>query len=95
MVATAQQLVHVGTGEDVNEWIGHTYGIIERYIPTQVDSMRAANQQRWRLSPGFSLQHAADALAITPRTLQRRTEAVLGKSPLAYFRTCVSNTRKG
>ena len=49
LVATAQQLVHVGTGEGVNEWIGHTYGIIERYIPTQVEPMRAANQQRWRL----------------------------------------------
>ena len=47
MVATAQQLVHVGTGEGTNGWIGHTYGIIERYIPTQVEPMRAANQQRW------------------------------------------------
>jgi transcriptional regulator GlxA family with amidase domain len=43
------------------------------------------NWARSQLSAGFSLQHAADALAITPRTLQRRTEAVLGKSPLAYF----------
>lgn len=49
LIDTAQQLVHVGTGEGVNEWIGHTYGIIERYIPTQVEPMRAANQQRWRL----------------------------------------------
>lgn len=49
LAATAQQLVHVGTGEGINEWIGHTYGIIERYIPTQVGPMRAANQQRWRL----------------------------------------------
>ena len=50
LAATAQQLVHVGTGEGINEWIGHTYGIIERYIPTQVEPMRAANQQRWRLN---------------------------------------------
>ena len=49
LTATAQQLVHVATGEGVDEWIGHTYGIIERYIPTQVGPMRAANQQRWRL----------------------------------------------
>ena len=28
---------------------GHTYGIIERYIPSQIKPMRAANQQRWRL----------------------------------------------
>ena len=49
LAATAQQLVHVATGEGTNEWIGHTYGIIERYIPSQIKPMRAANQQRWRL----------------------------------------------
>ena len=49
IAATARQLVHVATGEGTNEWIGHTYGIIERYIPTQIKPMRAANQQRWRL----------------------------------------------
>ncbi|WP_342627922.1 helix-turn-helix domain-containing protein [Nguyenibacter vanlangensis] len=44
--------------------------------------------ERWareHLTSGFSLQAAAKALAVTPRTLQRRTEAVLGKSPLAFF----------
>lgn len=44
--------------------------------------------ERWtrgHLATGFSLQDAARALAVTPRTLQRRTEAVLGKSPLAFF----------
>lgn len=44
--------------------------------------------ERWargRLTSGFSLQDAAAALAVGARTLQRRTEAVLGKSPLAYF----------
>jgi len=49
ITATAQQLVHVATGEGTGEWIGHTYGIIERYIPTQIKAMRAANQQRSRL----------------------------------------------
>jgi transcriptional regulator GlxA family with amidase domain len=34
---------------------------------------------------GFSLQQAAKALATSARTLQRRCEAVLGKSPLSYF----------
>jgi transcriptional regulator GlxA family with amidase domain len=33
----------------------------------------------------LSLQDAADALATSPRSLQRRCEAVLGKSPLAYI----------
>jgi transcriptional regulator GlxA family with amidase domain len=44
--------------------------------------------ERWareHLKDGFSLQMAADALATSARTLQRRCEAVLGKSPLSYF----------
>ncbi|WGS01817.1 hypothetical protein MTX26_13760 [Bradyrhizobium sp. ISRA443] len=49
LAATADQLVHVATGEGTNGWIPHTYGIIERYIPSQVAKMRAARQQRWRL----------------------------------------------
>jgi AraC-like DNA-binding protein len=40
---------------------------------------------REHLKEGFSLQDAADALAMSPRSLQRRCEAILGKSPLAYF----------
>jgi transcriptional regulator GlxA family with amidase domain len=44
--------------------------------------------ERWaraHLKDGFSLQDAAKALATSARTLQRRCEAVLGKSPLSYF----------
>jgi transcriptional regulator GlxA family with amidase domain len=44
--------------------------------------------ERWardHLKAGFSLQDAASALATSARTLQRRCEAVLGKSPLSYF----------
>jgi len=44
--------------------------------------------ERWardHLKEGFSLEEAARALATSPRTLQRRCQAVLGKSPLAYF----------
>ncbi|EJN15937.1 transcriptional regulator containing an amidase domain and an AraC-type DNA-binding HTH domain [Bradyrhizobium sp. YR681] len=44
--------------------------------------------ERWardHLREGFSLQKAAGALATSARTLQRRCEAVLGKSPLSYF----------
>ena len=40
---------------------------------------------REHLKEGFSLQQAAAALATSPRSLQRRCEAVLGKSPLSYF----------
>jgi hypothetical protein len=49
LAATAQQFVHVRTGEGVNGWIPHTHGIIERYIPSQLKPMRAAQQQRWQL----------------------------------------------
>jgi transcriptional regulator GlxA family with amidase domain len=44
--------------------------------------------ERWaraHLQAGFSLADAAHALATSPRSLQRRCQAVLGKSPLAYF----------
>jgi transcriptional regulator GlxA family with amidase domain len=44
--------------------------------------------ERWareHLKEGFSLQVAASALATSARTLQRRCQAVLGKSPLDYF----------
>lgn len=50
IVATAQQLIHVGTGEGTNGWIPHTYGIIERYIPAQLTPMRAARQQHWDIN---------------------------------------------
>ena len=45
IAATAQQLVMVATGEGTNGWVSHTYGIIERYIPSQLKPMRAAHQQ--------------------------------------------------
>jgi AraC-like DNA-binding protein len=44
--------------------------------------------ERWsreHLREGFSLQKAAKAFATSARTLQRRCDAVLGKSSLAYF----------
>lgn len=43
--------------------------------------------ERWirdNLSSGFSLLEVAHALSVHPRTLQRRTEAILGKSPLEF-----------
>lgn len=48
--AMGQQLLHVATGEGTSGWIPHTYGIIERYIPSQVAPMRAAHQQHWELN---------------------------------------------
>jgi hypothetical protein len=48
--ATAEQLVHVATGEGTIGWLPHTYSIIERYIPSQSKSMRAAHQQHWDIN---------------------------------------------
>jgi transcriptional regulator GlxA family with amidase domain len=47
--------------------------------------LRFEKWARDHLKEGFSLEQAADALATSARTLQRRCTAVLGKSPLAYF----------
>jgi transcriptional regulator GlxA family with amidase domain len=57
------------------DFLAHADPLIERF-------------ERWaraNLAEGFSLQGAAHALSVTPRTLQRRTEAVLGRSPLSFF----------
>ena len=40
---------------------------------------------RGRLAKGFSLDEAASSLATSKRTLQRRIDEVLGKTPLSYF----------
>lgn len=50
LMATATQLHMVGTGEGTNGWIPHTYGIIERYLPSQTATMRAAHQQHWDIN---------------------------------------------
>jgi transcriptional regulator GlxA family with amidase domain len=42
---------------------------------------------RARLPGGFSLDEAARAVGASKRTLARRMESVLGRSPLAYFQT--------
>jgi hypothetical protein len=47
LTATLQQFGQAATGEGIGVWVGHTYGIIERFLPAQVKPMRAAQQQRW------------------------------------------------
>lgn len=59
----------------IPDFLAHADPLIERF-------------ERWaraNLAEGFSLQSAAHALSVTPRTLRRRTESVLGRSPLAFF----------
>jgi hypothetical protein len=50
LVATAKQLVTVGTGEGVVTTMWHTYGIMEHYTPAVVPALRAARQQRGEIS---------------------------------------------
>jgi hypothetical protein len=47
--ATLQQLGMVATGAGVHDKIWHTYGIIERYIASEVAAMQAARQQHGEL----------------------------------------------
>ncbi len=61
--ATAQQLILVATGEGSDVWLGHTYGIIERYLPSQVKRMHAAHQQRKPIDfPAVNRLHVPVAL---------------------------------
>jgi hypothetical protein len=48
--ATAEQMVHVATGEGTVGWLPHTYGIIKYYIPSQTAPMNAAHQQHWEIN---------------------------------------------
>lgn len=55
--------------------LAHSDALVERF-------------ERWargRLTQGFSLDDAAAAAGSSKRTLARRMQAVLGKSPLSYF----------
>jgi transcriptional regulator GlxA family with amidase domain len=47
--------------------------------------LRFEKWARDHLKEGFSLREAAGALGTSARSLQRRCQAVLGKSPLSYF----------
>ncbi len=63
IVATAQQMVDVATGEGTDVTDYHTYGIIERYIPAQRAAMRAARQQHGGINfAGVNWLHVPVAL---------------------------------
>ncbi|WP_374348781.1 GlxA family transcriptional regulator [Chitinimonas sp.] len=62
-------------GYVIPDHLAHSDPVVERF-------------ERWareRLAEGFSLDDAATAMATSKRTLARRLQLVLGKSPLAYF----------
>ena len=67
---TAEQLINVATGEGIVTYIWHTYGIVERYTPSLVPTMRAARQQQGEI--GFAAINDIDvpvawmAMALLP-----------------------------
>lgn len=59
----------------ISDHLSHSDPMVERF-------------ERWargRLGDGFSLDDAADAIGASKRTLARRMQQVLGKTPLSYF----------
>jgi transcriptional regulator GlxA family with amidase domain len=60
---------------------------VDHLIHSDAIVLRFETWARERLTRGFSLDDAAKAVGASKRTLARRTQAVLGKSPLAYFQS--------
>ena len=59
----------------ISDHLAHADPMVERF----------EQWARSRLAKGFSLDEAASSLATSKRTLQRRLDEVLGKTPLSYF----------
>lgn len=59
----------------IPDQLAHTDPLVERF----------EQWARQRLAEGFSLSAAANATATSERTLARRLQMVLGKTPLSYF----------
>jgi transcriptional regulator GlxA family with amidase domain len=63
------------------------YSLTDHLIHNDPIVERFETWARAQLARGFSLDAAAAAVGASKRTLARRTAAVLGRSPLAYFQT--------
>jgi len=61
------------------------YALSDHLIHSDPLVQRFETWVRARLAHGFSLDQAAKAVGTSKRTLARRMQNVLGKSPLAYF----------
>jgi len=59
----------------ISDHLAHADPLVERF----------EQWSRARLAQGFSLSEAARAVGASERTLARRLERVLGKTPLSYF----------
>jgi transcriptional regulator GlxA family with amidase domain len=61
------------------------YALTDHLIHSDPIVQRFETWARGRLTHGFSLDQAARAVGSSKRTLARRMQSVLGKSPLSYF----------
>jgi transcriptional regulator GlxA family with amidase domain len=61
------------------------YALSDHLVHSDPLVQRFETWARARLAHGFSLDDAAKAVGTSKRTLARRMQMVLGKSPLAYF----------
>ena len=63
------------------------YALTDHLVHSDPLVQRFESWARSRLKHGFSLDDAAKAVGSSKRTLARRIQTVLGKSPLAYFQS--------
>jgi len=63
------------------------YALTDHLVHSDSLVQRFESWARSRLKQGFSLDEAAKAVGSSKRTLARRMQAVLGKSPLSYFQS--------
>lgn len=63
------------------------YALSDHLMHSDPIVQRFESWARGRLKRGFSLDEAAKAVGASKRTLARRVERVLGKSPLSYFQS--------
>jgi len=63
------------------------YALSDHLIHSDPIVQRFESWARARLTEGFSLDDAAKAVGASKRTLARRMQRVLGKSPLSYFQS--------
>jgi transcriptional regulator GlxA family with amidase domain len=63
------------------------YALTDHLIHSDPLVQRFEGWARARLTRGFSLDDAARAVGSSKRTLARRIQSVLGKSPLSYFQS--------
>ena len=63
------------------------YALADHLVHSDALVQRFESWARSRLKDGFSLDEAAGAVGASKRTLARRMQTVLGKSPLSYFQT--------